>query len=76
MAQTAKAAKPNIFARISKSLSDVRVEIKRVVWPGRAEVINSSVVVIVTLLFFVAFTFIVDNLSSWLFIDLLSNVGR
>ncbi len=76
MAQTAKAAKPNIFARISKGFSDVRIEMKRVVWPSRAEVINSSVVVIITLLFFVAFTFIVDNLSSWLFIDLLGKIGR
>ena len=34
---------------------------KRVVWPQRPEVINSSIVVVVTLLFFVAFTFIVDS---------------
>jgi preprotein translocase subunit SecE len=76
MAQKAKAAKPNVFARISKGLSDIRNEMKRVVWPNRTEVINSSVVVIVTLLFFVAFTFIIDSLSSWLFIDLLAKIGR
>lgn len=76
MAQKAKAAKPSIFARISKSLSGVRIEMKRVVWPTRSEVINSSIVVIVTLLFFIAFTFIVDNISSWLFIDLLGKIGR
>ena len=76
MAQTAKTAKPNIFARISTGLTNVRNEMKRVVWPNRKEVVNSSVVVIVTLLFFVAFTFIVDSLSSWLFIDLIGQIGR
>jgi preprotein translocase subunit SecE len=76
MAQTGKAKRPNIIARFMKYIKDVRVEMKRVVWPHRAEVINSSVVVILTLLFFVAFTFIIDNISSWLFIDLLGKIGR
>ncbi len=76
MAQTGKATRPNVIARSTKYIKDVRVEMKRVVWPGRTEVINSSVVVIATLLFFVAFTFVVDNLSSWLFIDLLAKIGR
>ena len=76
MAQTGKAKRPNVIARFTKYIKDVRVEMKRVVWPHRAEVINSSVVVIMTLLFFVAFTFIVDNISSWLFIDLLGKIGR
>jgi preprotein translocase subunit SecE len=76
MAQTGKATRPNVFVRFMKYIKDVRVEMKRVVWPHRAEVINSSIVVIATLLFFVAFTFIIDNLSSWLFIDLLGKIGR
>ncbi|KAF0206710.1 MAG: preprotein translocase subunit SecE [Actinomycetota bacterium] len=76
MAQTGKAKRPNVFVRLTKYIKDVRVEMKRVVWPHRAEVINSSVVVIMTLLFFVAFTFIIDNISSWLFIDLLGKIGR
>jgi preprotein translocase SecE subunit len=35
---------------------------KRVVWPHRPEVINSSMVVLVTLVFFVILTFTVDSL--------------
>jgi preprotein translocase SecE subunit len=31
------------------------------VWPTRPDVINSSVVVIVTLIFFTVFTFVVDQ---------------
>jgi preprotein translocase subunit SecE len=57
-----KPDKPGVFARLGQYLRDVRGEMRRVVWPGRPEVINSSVVVIVTLLFFVAFTFAVDSI--------------
>ncbi len=61
MAQ-AKAAKPNVFARLIGYFRNVWAELKRVVWPSRNEVFNSSMVVIVTLLFFAAFTFILDQI--------------
>jgi preprotein translocase subunit SecE len=54
-------AKPNVFARLGQYFRDVRGEMRRVVWPNRQEVLNSSVVVIVTLIFFVVFTLIVDT---------------
>lgn len=60
----AKAEKPNIFARLTQYFRDVRGEMKRVVWPTRPEVINSSIVVIVTLLFF---TFLILLLDSVVF---------
>lgn len=55
-------------------LGDVRRELKRVVWPSRNEVINSSLVVIVTLGFFVLFTFIIDSISVYA-ISLISKIG-
>jgi preprotein translocase subunit SecE len=61
---SAKADKPNLIVRFGRYLRDVWAELKRVVWPSRPEVINSSLVVIVTIIFFVAFTFAVDNLST------------
>jgi preprotein translocase subunit SecE len=73
-AKAGKPAKPNIFARLMQYLRDVRSEMKRVVWPGRPEVINSSVVVIVTLVFFVVFTFIVDSLAVQL-LQLIEQIG-
>jgi len=76
MAQAKSAARPNLFARIGRYFVDVRIEMKRVVWPNRTEVVNSSIVVVLTLLFFVAFTFVIDSLSSWLFLDVLSKIGR
>lgn len=53
-------SKPNVFARLGQYFKDVRSEMRRVVWPNRQEVLNSSVVVIVTLIFFVVFTLVVD----------------
>ncbi len=59
--QPKAAGKPNIFARLGQYLRDVRSEMRRVVWPGRQEVINSSLVVIVALVFFALFTLVVDS---------------
>ena len=77
MAQANKgAAKPNVFGRFKKYLHDVRTELRRVVWPSRREVINSSIVVIITLIFFVLFTLVIDNAASFVFIDVLAGIGR
>lgn len=54
-------AKAGIFARLRSYLHDVRLELKRVVWPSRPEILNSSVVVIITLVFFIAFIYLVDT---------------
>lgn len=67
-------AKPNIFARFVQYLKDVVVELKRVVWPSRPEVLNSSLVVIVTLAFFIAFTLLIDTISTEL-VSLISRIG-
>jgi preprotein translocase subunit SecE len=53
-------AKPNVFARLGTYFRDVRAEMKRVVWPSPDEVRNSSVVVIVTLIFFASFIAVTD----------------
>jgi len=59
-AKPSKPAKPNIFARFVGYLRDVRSEMKRVVWPNRSEVINSSLVVVTTLIFFTVFITLTD----------------
>jgi preprotein translocase subunit SecE len=59
-AKPSKPAKPNVFARFTGYLRDVRSEMKRVVWPNRAEVINSSVVVVTTLIFFTVYITLTD----------------
>ena len=77
MAQTNKRAeKPGIFKRIGKYFKDVRSELRRVIWPDRQEVLNSSLVVVATLVFFVFFTLVIDNISAYVFIDVLAGIGR
>ncbi|MCK8115660.1 preprotein translocase subunit SecE [Anaerosoma tenue] len=70
------AAKPGVFKRIGQYFKDVKGELKRVVWPSRQEVLSSSVIVVVTLIFFVLFTLVIDNISSFVFIDVLAGMGR
>ena len=72
MAQ-AKTAKPNVFARLIGYFRNVWAELKRVVWPSRPEVINSSLVVMVTLAFFVAFTLAVDTIVLQI-VQLIGNI--
>ncbi len=69
MAKAQKAQKLNPLARMSRYFGDVRSEMKRVVWPNRNEVLNSSMVVIFTLFVFITFIFAVDSavlrIVSW-----------
>jgi preprotein translocase subunit SecE len=62
--------KPNVFERLKKYFRDVRVEMQRVVWPNREEVIQSSLVVVVALAFFIVYVFAWDYVSQFLFITL------
>ena len=69
-----QAAKPGVFQRLSQYLRDVRAEMKRVVWPTRPEVVNSSVVVVTTLFFFIVLIGITDLIVVQI-LSLLSKIG-
>jgi preprotein translocase subunit SecE len=66
----AKAAEPNFFERIARYFHNVRVEMKRVVWPDREEVLQSSLVVVVALVFFTLYISIWDQVAGFIFITL------
>ncbi len=74
MAQTAKAAKPSVFARFKRYLNDVKAEMRRVVWPSRKEVINSSGIVITTLIIFIILILVYDQVSLFV-VKTLSKLG-
>ncbi|MDO8915376.1 MAG: preprotein translocase subunit SecE [Coriobacteriia bacterium] len=74
MAQAAKAARLSVFAKLGRYLSDVRAEMKRVVWPSRKEVINSSGIVITTLIIFVVLILIYDQIALFV-VNNLSKIG-
>ena len=59
-------AKPNLIARLGSYIRDVRAEMKRVVWPTRSEVRSMWVVVIVALLFFIAYIALTDSVVVYL----------
>jgi preprotein translocase subunit SecE len=65
MAQTSvKAAKPGALKRLGRYFNDVKAEMRRVVWPSRTEIINSSWIVVVTLAIFIVLIFGLDYVSS------------
>jgi preprotein translocase subunit SecE len=68
--------KPNMAVRLVQYLRDVRAEMRRVVWPGRQEIVSSSLVVITTLIVFIVFVLIVDQISSFVVIEQLAKLGR
>jgi preprotein translocase subunit SecE len=62
---------PDFLVKIGKSISskiefikDTRKELKNVSWPGRREVTGTTIVVILSVLFFGAFLFLVDIIIS------------
>ena len=71
-----KTAKPNVFQRLVAYFKGVRSEMRKVVWPDREEVVNSSIIVIVTIVFFTLFVLIVDQISSFVIIDQLATLGQ
>ena len=62
--QSAKVAKPSVFKRLARYFSDVKAEMRRVVWPSRTEIINSSWIVVVTLAIFIVLIFGLAYVSS------------
>ncbi len=74
MAKASKGKPSNVFSRFVGYLRGVTVELKRVVWPGPNEVLNSSIVVMVTLIFFIAFTFVVDQAMVYI-VKLIAGIG-
>jgi len=75
MAQTSvKAAKPHAGQRLMRYFGDVRAELRRVVWPTRAEVVSSSWIVVITLAIFIVLIFAYDQIASTV-IAFLASIG-
>jgi preprotein translocase subunit SecE len=75
MAQ-AKAAGPGVFQRLGKYFRDVRSELRRVVWPTRQDVVNSSLVVVVMLVLMTTFVSLIDEAAFQVIINFLGRIGR
>ena len=68
-------ARTGVFAGISEYVKDVRVEMTKVSWPPRAELRESTVVVIVMVVIVSIFIGIVDRALSLAFEALLRLLG-
>ena len=69
--ETVRATAGGRFERGRLFLSEVRNELKRVTWPSQKEVYATTVVVILTSIFFGVYLFVLDyglnNLVQWIF---------
>ncbi len=53
--------------KVAKWFKDLKLELKKVIWPSRQTVVNNSIVVFAAMLGFAVFTFLLD----WGFLKLL-----
>ncbi len=58
--------KKNIFKRIAQKFRDVRLEMKKAVWPSKEKLKQISAVVLVVIVFFAIFLTFVGNGSKWI----------
>ena len=69
--ETVREAAGGRFERFRLFLSEVRNELKRVTWPSQKEVYATTVVVILTSIFFGLYLFVldigIDRIVTWIF---------
>jgi preprotein translocase subunit SecE len=69
--ETVRDAAGGRFERMRVFLSEVRNELKRVTWPSQKEVYATTIVVILTSIFFGLYLFIldigIDRVVTWIF---------
>ena len=56
--------KKNIFARIKRFILDSCRELAQCVWPERAHLVESTMLVVVVIFILAAFVFLVDNVGA------------
>ncbi|MBK5092219.1 MAG: preprotein translocase subunit SecE [Actinobacteria bacterium] len=64
VAERKKAEKKGIWERIVQFLKDVRIELKKVIWPSKSEVVNYTIVVLVTVTVVTTFILVLDLILS------------
>jgi preprotein translocase subunit SecE len=61
--------------RFVNFLRDVRSELKKVTWPSKNEVVNTTIVVIAATVFFGFYLFFMDVIFSWVITQVKSIFG-
>jgi len=63
------------YRRFINFLKDVRSEVRKVTWPSRREVYNTTLVVIFATIFFAFYLFFMDIIFSWVISNIKSLFG-
>jgi preprotein translocase subunit SecE len=63
------------YKRFSNFLREVRSEIKKVTWPSRNEVYNTTVVVIIAMVFFGFYLYFMDAVFSYVLLKIKAFFG-
>ena len=61
-----KSGKPGMFARIGRWFHELRIELKKVVWPTRQQTVNKTLVVIASVFVVGVFIWIFDAIAGGL----------
>ena len=67
--------KPRWYKRMGSFLKEARAELKKVTWPSKAEVVNTTIVVVILTVFFGFYLFFMDAVFSWALTKLKELVG-
>ena len=70
-----KQSKPGIFARASKWLHELKVELKKVQWPTKKQTINNTLIVIACVIVVGLFIWIFDFIAGGAIKGLISLLG-
>jgi len=54
------------YKRLKNFLKETKAELKKVTWPARHEIVNTTLVVILATFFFGFYLFFMDIVFSWL----------
>ena len=68
-------SKPGIFARASKWLHELKVELKKVQWPSKKQTINNTAIVIACIIVVGLFIWIFDFIAGGAIKGLISLLG-
>jgi preprotein translocase subunit SecE len=63
------------YKRFANFLKEVRAEVKKVSWPTRNEVTNTTLVVIIAMVFFGIYLYFMDVLFSWVLLRIKAFFG-
>lgn len=69
------AKKERWYKRIIPFLKEVRTEVRKVTWPSRQEVYNTTIVVIIATFFFGFYLYFMDIIFSWVIAQIKSFFG-